>query len=245
VSRVWWQVDVDGGDEDTSWTLACLRHHIGHARLAFFGSYFLPTAQWLDETAVSIEGHTNAHAPISSRLIPPRPILPRPILQVRMEGDERVIEARNLRNKLEQARAATHGPCPHPPNTHHTTPCHPATHAAHSHPPPLSIVGRCGPSFPASRRVRPTWAPRCQRWRVSSASPSPNAPRSDRTSSRPSHSSYVARSRSLRLWVLLSLGGPLTGWPSHWLLAAGWPAAHLEIRWTAPSPAHRCSHPEI
>ena len=72
------RVSTDGG-EDTSWLLAALRHHIGNAKLAFFGSYFLPLAQWLESRAGE------------------------------MEGDKREIEGRNLRNMYEQVWALLPG----------------------------------------------------------------------------------------------------------------------------------------
>ena len=56
-----------------------LRHHIGNAKLAFFGSYFIPLTQWLEERAKL------------------------------METEQREIEARNIRNKYEQVWALLPG----------------------------------------------------------------------------------------------------------------------------------------
>jgi hypothetical protein len=77
IERLPIRVTTDEGGTDTSWLLAALRHHIGHARLAFFGSYFLPLAQWLDGQVT------------------------------KLEADCRPNEARNLRNLFEQVWALT------------------------------------------------------------------------------------------------------------------------------------------
>ena len=75
IERLPIRVTADEGSTDTSWLLAALRHHIGHARLAFFGSYFLPLAQWLDGQAT------------------------------KLGADGRLNEARHLRNLFEQVWA--------------------------------------------------------------------------------------------------------------------------------------------
>ena len=74
------RISTDGG-EDTSWLLSALRNSIGNAKLAFFASYFIPLASWLEARSIQ------------------------------MKDDQREVEARNLQNLYEQVWALLPGFC--------------------------------------------------------------------------------------------------------------------------------------